>query len=140
MNNIINEKQKITDLKELIRDLYKFINEKLNYNPSLKIILQHDSKNAKDNFGKTAYYDSDNKKIVLYITNRHNKDICRSFAHECIHVFQDHNGKMKDKQFTAEENYFSENKYMRELEREAFEQGNMIFREWQESKKSNKSE
>ena len=39
-------------------------------------------KNAKDFFGKTAYYDPNKQHIVIYTEGRHPKDILRSYAHE----------------------------------------------------------
>ena len=55
--------------------------------PSMEFI-DGDSENAKDFFGKTAYYDPNKQHIVLYTEGRHPKDIVRSYAHEMIHHIQ----------------------------------------------------
>jgi hypothetical protein len=59
--------------------------------PSMEFI-DGDSENAKDFFGKTAYYDPNRKHIVLYTEGRHPKDIVRSYAHEMIHHIQNLEG------------------------------------------------
>jgi hypothetical protein len=58
--------------------------------------------------------------------NRHPKDIMRSFAHEMIHHEQNCNGKLQNitTQNTNEEGDLPE------IEREAYEKGNMMFRNW----------
>ena len=55
--------------------------------PTMEFI-DGDSENAKDFFGKTAYYDPNKQHIVLYTEGRHPKDIVRSYAHEMIHHIQ----------------------------------------------------
>jgi hypothetical protein len=80
----------------------------------------------KISFGKTAYYDPNNRVIVLYTMNRHPKDVMRSYAHEMIHHEQNCNGKLQNitTQNTNEEGNLPE------IEREAYEKGNMTFRNW----------
>ena len=93
--------------------------------PTLEFI-DSDTENAKDFFGKTAYYDPNNHKVVLYTLNRHPKDVMRSFAHEMIHHMQNYEGKLQSihTQNTNEEGDLPE------IEREAYEKGNMTFRSW----------
>jgi hypothetical protein len=99
----------------------------MNIRPLPKVkFIDNDAENAKDFFGKTAYYNPNEKSIVLYTYGRHPKDIIRSFAHEMIHHEQNCNGKLGNitTQNTNEEGDLPE------IEREAYEKGNMIFREW----------
>src|ERR1035441_8127025 len=50
--------------------------------------LINSKKNSDNPFGLTGYYDHTTKKITLYITDRHDTDVLRSFAHEVIHHWQ----------------------------------------------------
>ena len=116
------------DYLKHIKSLTKFMLDKgmkLRPLPTVKFI-NDDRENAKDFFGKTAYYDPNNHRIVLYTLNRHPKDVMRSFAHEMIHHMQNYEGKLQSihTQNTNEEGDLPE------IEREAYEKGNMRFREW----------
>ena len=88
-----------------------------------------DPKNAEDLFGRTAFYDPNEKSITLYVTKRHPKDILRSFAHEMIHYCQDCEDRLHHT-YTTDVN---EDDRLKELEREAYERGNMYFRSWENS-------
>ncbi len=126
------------EFKDYIKEFYKYALERLKINKHPKLFLKQDENNAKDMFGKTGYYNPDKKIIVLYITDRHPKDILRSFAHELVHHEQECLGKNKnlDLELTAKDPaYATNNKGLREMEREAFEKGNLIFRDWCDSKK-----
>ena len=70
------------ELKEALKGIYKAAKEQFDIQNTPKLHLKHDEENAKGIFGRTAYYDPSDMSIVLYVTKRHNKDICRSFAHE----------------------------------------------------------
>jgi phosphopantetheine adenylyltransferase len=93
--------------------------------PKVKFV-DDDIENSQNFFGKTAYYNPNNKLIVLYTYGRHPKDVMRSFAHEMIHHEQNCNGKLGNitTQNTNEEGDLPE------IEREAYEKGNMMFRNW----------
>jgi hypothetical protein len=93
--------------------------------PRVKFV-DNDIKNSQNFFGKTAYYNPNDKSIILYTYGRHPKDIMRSFAHEMIHHEQNCNGKLGNitTQNTNEEGDLPE------IEREAYEKGNMMFRNW----------
>jgi len=99
----------------------------LNLHPLPKIKFIHDDhKNAENFFGKTAYYDPNQKLIVLYTCKRHPKDVMRSFAHEMIHHMQNLDGRLAN---IATQNTNEEGD-LPEVEREAYEKGNMLFRGW----------
>ena len=89
-----------------------------------------DSENAKDFFGKTAYYDPNKQHIVLYTEGRHPKDIVRSYAHEMIHhIFrhlEDRLGDISGTDTTSDE-------HLTKLEKEANLRGTMTFRNWTDS-------
>jgi hypothetical protein len=88
--------------------------------------VNDDAENAKNFFGKTAYYNPNERVIVLYTMNRHPKDVMRSYAHEMIHHMQNCDGRLEGitTQNTNEEGDLPE------IEREAYEKGNMTFRNW----------
>jgi hypothetical protein len=77
-------------------------------------------------FGKTAYYDRNQRVIVLYTMDRHPKDIMRSFAHEMIHHIQN----LEDRLNGISTQNTNEEGDLPEIEREAYEKGNMTFRNW----------
>ena len=64
------------NLKEALAEIYKTAKEKYNIKNTPKLILKEDEENAENLLGKTAYYDPADMSVVLYITNRHPKDIC----------------------------------------------------------------
>ena len=96
--------------------------------PSMEFV-DGDSENAKDFFGKTAYYDPNRQHIVLYTEGRHPKDIVRSYAHEMIHHIQyleDRLGDISGTDTTSDE-------HLTKLEKEANLRGTMTFRNWTDS-------
>ena len=119
------------DYKPIIASLTKSMEKDgLNLQPYPTIRFIHDEEaNADDFFGRTAYYNPNNKEIVLYTLGRHPKDIMRSYAHELIHVHQDNEDRLHNVQ-TSDVNA---DEYLEQLEREAYETGNIMFRSWTNS-------
>ena len=116
------------DYPPMIKSLTEYMLDKgMNIRPLPKVkFVEDDIENAQNFFGKTAYYNPNNRVIVLYTMNRHPKDVMRSYAHEMIHHEQNCNGKLNNiiTQNTNEEGDLPE------IEREAYEKGNMMFRNW----------
>ena len=57
--------------------------------PDLQLLGEDEKKNGKDNLLiSTGGYIPALKQIVLYIDNRHLKDILRSYCHELVHHMQ----------------------------------------------------
>jgi len=112
----------------MIKSLTEYMMDKgMNISPLPKVkFIDDDAENAQNFFGKTAYYNPNEKVIVLYTMGRHPKDIMRSFAHEMIHHMQNCDGRLGNitTQNTNEEGDLPE------IEREAYEKGNMTFRNW----------
>ena len=96
--------------------------------PGLEFV-DGDTENARDFFGKTAYYDPINKVIVLYTEGRHPKDIARSYAHEMIHHIQNLEGRLEGIATTNTQ----EDDYLNDIEAEANLKGTMTFRNWTDS-------
>ena len=96
--------------------------------PGLEFV-DGDTENARDFFGKTAYYDPSTQTIVLYTEGRHPKDIARSYAHEMIHHIQNLEGRLRDITTTNTQ----EDDYLNDIEAEANLKGTMTFRNWTDS-------
>ena len=121
------------ELKEALAEVYKAAQEKFQIKSTPKLILREDEENAKGIFGKTAYYEPASQTVVLYITNRHPKDICRSFAHELIHHVQNLRGDLdKGGPNSSSPTYAQDDQHMRSMEMEAYLKGNMMFRDWED--------
>jgi phosphopantetheine adenylyltransferase len=116
------------DYPKLIKSLTEYMIDKgMNIRPLPKVkIIKDDVENARNFFGKTAYYDPNNCVIVLYTMERHPKDVMRSFAHEMIHHNQNIDGRLGNITTTNT----NEEGDLPEIEREAYEKGNMTFRNW----------
>jgi len=116
------------DYPKLIKSLTEYMLDKgMNIRPLPKVkFVDDDIENARNFFGKTAYYDPNNRIVVLYTMERHPKDVMRSFAHEMIHHMQNCDDRLGNitTQNTNEEGDLPE------IEREAYEKGNMTFRNW----------
>ena len=124
------------ELKEALGKIYKVAKEKFDIQNTPKLILKEDEENAGKLLGKTAYYDPSDMSIVLYITNRHDKDICRSFAHELVHHHQNERGDIMGG--GSSPTYAQDDPHMRKMEMEAYLKGNMLFRDWEDKIKNKK--
>jgi hypothetical protein len=136
-NDSINENQNKTwDLKEGIVSLTKYmVDNGLNIKPLPKVkFISNDKENASNLLGRTAYYNPADKSITLYTMDRHPKDVLRSFSHEMIHHMQNLEGKLDNINTTNT----NEGGDLPEMEREAYEKGNMMLRNWEDSIKSEK--
>ena len=96
--------------------------------PNLEFV-NGDSENARDFFGKTAYYDPTSQTIVLYTEGRHPKDIARSYTHEMIHHIQNLEGRLGNITTTNTQ----EDDDLNKIEAEANLNGTMTFRNWTDS-------
>ena len=130
-----------TDVAELIENINKFYpyaQEYLKFDRPVSLNLVSDPDNAKDTFGKTAYYNPNNDEVTIFVDKRHPKDMIRSFSHELVHHTQNCRGEF-DKDFVAGENYVEEDDHLNLMEREAYEKGNMCLRYYESYlKKENK--
>ena len=123
------------ELKDYITSLVEYmLDKKMNITPLPEIKIRHDEDNSENFFGKTAYYDPNVKEIVLFVDGRHNKDIVRSFSHEMVHHIQNLEGRLNNIQTS---DTTSDNNLLK-IEAEAYMQGNITFRNWEDSIKNNK--
>ena len=121
-------------LKEALVEIYKVAKEEFNIQNTPQLHLRNDKDNAQGIFGKTAYYDPTDMSIVLYITDRHPKDICRSFAHELVHHHQNERGDLDGGSNSP--TYAQDDPHMRKMEMEAYLKGNLLFRDWEDKVKN----
>ena len=123
------------ELKEALGEIFKAAKEEFGIQNTPQLHLRKDEENAQGIFGKTAYYDPAEQSVVLYITNRHPKDICRSFAHELVHHYQNERGDLKIGD-ASNPTYAQDDPHMRKMEMEAYLKGNLLFRDWEDKIKN----
>jgi hypothetical protein len=141
-SNSLNENASYSqhiDIKQKIKELTQHMIDKgMNIVPLPKVIFKHgDAENAKQFLGKTAYYKPESMEIVLYTEGRHPKDIVRSFSHEMIHHIQNLEGRIGTGGIKTTNT--NEDDYLEGIEREAYEEGNITFRNWSDSLREKKS-
>jgi hypothetical protein len=127
---------------ELAHSLYNFIKEKYGFEEDPEIEFIEDEENAQNILGYTGHYDPSSKKLAVYITGRHPKDVLRSFAHELMHHVQEFEGMNTDRDMTVtrDPNYIMKDKHMEKIEADAFERGNVTFRQWEAYQKGYKDD
>ena len=124
-------------LTNMIDQFYPYAKENLNINLPVVVNLVSDTKNALNPLGKTAYYAPNSNEITLFVDGRHIKDIMRSFSHELVHHSQNCYGEF-DNSPTTHEGYAQTDDHLRKMEEDAYKRGNMVFRDWEDSKKTKK--
>jgi len=122
-------------INPMIKRFLPYAQEKMGFNEPPKLFLKGSAENAEDPLGKTAFYDPAAKAITVFITGRHPKDIMRSISHELVHHAQNCRGEF-DCPGEMGAGYAQTNDHLRNMEREAYEKGNMCFRDWEDSIKS----
>jgi hypothetical protein len=121
----------------IINDFLRFFREKVPFDRHVDIIFDSDPENGDNLLGRTAFYSPQAARIVVFVNNRHFKDIIRSLSHELIHHIQAERGDLGS--HDTPEGYAQSDPHLRSLEKEAYLKGNMIFRDWEdEYKKKNK--
>ena len=119
-------------LHALVQQFMPFAQERMGFDKPPRLFLRNDPKNAQNPLGKTAYYDPAQMSVTLYINGRHPKDVMRSLSHELVHHTQNCNGQF-DGASEMGEGYAQNDEHLREMKREAYEQGNLCFRDWEDS-------
>lgn len=128
-----------SNLSSMIREFYRYSKNRLGFSKKANIKLLHDEKNAKDILGYTGNYDPETYTISLYVTGRHPIDLLRSISHELVHHWQNCNGRF-DSVNSVGEGYAQNNSFLRRLEKEAYEKGNLIYRDFQDMKRKSRKE
>ena len=120
------------EFKEAFGALYQDAKEKYDIQQAPKVILRNDEKNADMLFGRTAFYQPETQTIVVYTTNRHPKDILRSYCHEMLHHVQNERGDLKMGD-ASNPKYAQDDDHMRKMEMEAYLKGNLLLRDFEDN-------
>jgi|TARA_B100001250_G_C19789160_1_gene785622 hypothetical protein len=123
-------------LQKLSDNLVSSFLNKFTVTDSPSVEFVEDMENSENPLGRTASYEPATMKIVVYTSGRHPKDILRSLSHELVHHMQNCRGDLGAEHGTTEEGYAQSNEHLREMEREAYESGNLFFRDWEDNLKS----
>ena len=124
----MNNENKIDMLNYWIEELVKYFDEiGFEYQPMPRIKLDQTPNPEDELFIKTGYYDPSSNELVLFIDNRHIKDILRTCCHEMVH----RNQNIVDPDGFAthvSDKPLNEDPELKEIESEAFLYGNLLFR------------
>ena len=119
-----------------LQSFLPFAQKRLGFNRPPTIFFDSDAENAQQVLGKTGYYDPDASEIVIFVDNRHPKDVLRSLSHELVHHAQNCRGDLSPEVAGETElGYAQNNAHMRGMESEAYEKGNLCMRDWEDSVK-----
>ena len=131
-----NSSLDMTKFMPLLSSFLPYAKKTMGFSRPPSLFFTSDAENAEKPLGKTAFYEPDELKITIFVDKRHPKDIMRSLSHELVHHAQNCRGD-----FTADlmgetgKGYAQNNDYLREMEREAYEKGNLTFRDWEDTHK-----
>ena len=126
-----------SDLKPMAVKLVKYCKNHLGFERPPKLFLKQDLENSQNALGRTAHYNPGEESITLFTTSRHPKDILRSLAHELVHHHQNLRGDLSPEKIgKMTPTYAQDNEHMRNMEKEAYLVGNILFRDWEDSYKN----
>lgn len=131
---IVNNSGSPIEYEKEINSLSDFAKDRIGFKSNPAFVLQGDEENASKLLGKTAYYNPSTMEVNVFVTGRHPKDILRSIAHELVHHMQNEKGELQDSGYMGQ-GYAQKNKHLRDMERQAYEVGNLCFRDWEDSLK-----
>tara|TARA_B100001778_G_C18317936_1_gene507337 strand:+ start:42 stop:665 length:624 start_codon:yes stop_codon:yes gene_type:complete len=136
MHKLINNLESFdesADFEKIYKQFLPHAQKYLGFDKPVVVELVSDPENAKDPFGKTAYYNPNDMKITLFVDKRHVKDILRSLSHELVHHAQNCRGEF-DKEINTEPGYAQNDPHMRNMEKQAYEIGNgLMFRDFEDN-------
>lgn len=133
---IVNKsgRKDLGQLEPLIQSLMGFAQGRMKFQEPPGLEFHSDNENSKNVLGKTAHYDPTNRKVAIYVDARHPKDILRSIAHELVHHTQNLRGDFAKIGDTGP-GYAQKDPHLRGMEEEAYQTGNMCFRDWEDEHK-----
>jgi hypothetical protein len=132
-----NSTEDITHLTDIIDKFIPYSQQKLGFHKPVMLSFQSDEENANRILGKTAFYDPGNYSVTVFVTGRHPKDVLRSLSHELVHHAQNCRGDFSESD-KMEQGYAQKNPHLRDMELEAYEKGNIIFRDFEDLIKAGK--
>jgi hypothetical protein len=134
INNSIGN---VYHLEQFVDDFFPYSQKQLGFDKAVTIRFESDQDNAGVMLGKTAYYDPEAMEVVLYTDGRHPKDVMRSLSHELVHHAQNCRGDFTGQDSTGP-GYAQSDPHLRNMEREAYTKGNLIFRDFEDLIKTGK--
>lgn len=121
---------------ELANHYLPYAKKRMGFDKDPIINFIEDEQNAADPLGKTGHYNPATMEVVVYTSGRHPKDVLRSLSHELVHHTQNCRGDLTSQKVgEVGDNYAQTNMHLRKMEREAYDLGNMYFRDWCDSHK-----
>ena len=138
MYKINGNPQQFPDLDvfhKLSQQFLPYAQKRLGFDKPVGINLISDPQNAKNPLGKTAYYDPNQLEVTVFVDKRHVKDILRSMSHELVHHTQNCRGEF-DGGVQTGPGYAQEDGHMREMEKEAYLEGQMLLRDFEDNLKN----
>ena len=124
----------IDTIVKYIRDVEKI---KIDPLPEVQLLDGTIQPNDADNvLISTGGYMPSTRTIVLYIDNRHIKDILRSYCHELIHHAQNIDNSDYIRRLFNMPEKIVDNPQLEEIEGDAYLRGNLVFRKFTEWFKS----
>jgi hypothetical protein len=127
-----NSNKNMSDVQFYFEEFYPFAKQALGFEEDATVVFESDLANAKNPLGKTAHYDPSNSTVTVYVDKRHPKDVLRSISHELVHHAQNLRGDLNAG--SMEEGYAQEDNHLRKMEEEAYRKGNMVFRDWTDTR------
>ena len=138
--NIVKRcEEDLTSIGQMLKSFLPYSRKRVGFDKPPTIYFQSDDANAKRLLGKTAHYDPQSYAITVYVTGRHPKDVMRSLSHELVHHGQNCRGEFGNLPDTTP-GYAQNNSHLRDMEVEAYREGNLCFRDWEDDVKTRKIE
>jgi hypothetical protein len=129
-----NSNLEVEKYKPLFDNFFPYTQKTLGYDRPFALNFMSDQENYQNPLGKTAYYDPSSHEITIYTDGRHIKDILRSISHELVHHAQNCRGEF-DGGLETGPGYAQKDDKLRNMEKEAYLQGNLLFRDWEDNYK-----
>ena len=126
----------ISEIEEKLKSFIPHAQKYMGYPDQPDLTFVSDPENGKNILGKTAYYNPGTKEVTIYVDGRHPKDMMRSISHELVHHRQNCDGEFDRDDLDVGEGYAQRDGHLKEMERQAYEEGNMCFREWEDNYKA----
>lgn len=116
----------ISEINEYLRAVQKY-----QIDPLPEVVLDDSQNDPSDLLIGTGHYDYSIPQIVLRISQRHLKDILRTYCHELVHHHQNLDNQDYFKRIWKGGDLI-DNPELQEIESEAYLQGNLNFRKFTE--------
>jgi len=133
-----NSNKDMESVTNMAGSLLPYAQKRLGYNRPVSIVFESDFENSENILGKTAYYNPSSDQITIFVDQRHPKDILRSISHELVHHTQNCRGEF-DGNKSVGEGYAQVDEHLREMEREAYLEGQLLLRDWEDGIKKENS-